>query len=274
MMFSSQWSYFRYLFVLIMFSSYLCKLGYGEDLELTFNNCMSIIMQSKEKDIPNPNYHIYENTKDIIALGPKVLPNVYNTLLCGDPYLVSYLSYAVQVLSKKVFLDIKGMKDDRMGYPNLYAQLWVDWWEKERFDIAIQFEERYAKWKQESLEFRFLKPTAVDYTSVYSHDQNKFKQWRNMPDGLEKKRLDPLIRTAYQQLLDLGIVSLPFAVEKIQEGDVDLIDAVNYWTDDALKKSAEEKGIANDGMREYCVKWWEENKENWLLPPIDEKEKQ
>lgn len=90
----------------------------------------------------------------------------------------------------------------------------------------------------------------------------------------DRKRIDPNDSENNKLIYDLGIAAIPLAIKKIQEGDADLIEAVNYWTDDALKKSAEEKGIAADGMRDYCIKWWEENKENWLLPRGEEKEKQ
>ncbi len=95
-----------------------------------------------------------------------------------------------------------------------------------------------------------------------------------MPEGAEKEKLRPHKRTSYQQFLDLGVLALPLAIEKIREGDTDLIAAINYWTDDALQKSADDAGVAADKMSEYCLKWWEANKENWLLPPIEKMEKQ
>lgn len=252
----------------------LSGISYTGDFESVYEDWVYKILSFKSEDIANPRYHVEVNTREIIALGPRILPYVYDSLKNGDVYLRSYLSHTMQCISKKVFLSENGQTDERMDYSDSYAKLWIQWWEKDRFDIAKHFADRYTLWKQETEEFRFMKPTAVDYISVYSKDQNKFRQWRNMPEGLEKKRLDPLTHTAYQQLLDLGIVALPFAIAKIQEGDADLIEAVNYWTDDALKKSAVEKGISSDSLREYCVKWWEENKENWLLPPVEEKTQQ
>ncbi|MBN2328915.1 MAG: hypothetical protein JXR73_17380 [Candidatus Omnitrophica bacterium] len=69
---------------------------------------------------------------------------------------------------------------------------------------------------------------------------------------------------------NLGIPALPYAIEKTQEGDEDLIEAVNYWTDDALKDSAEKTGVPREQMRQYCLHWWEQNKDDWLLPPVQE----
>jgi hypothetical protein len=258
----------------LLFVVCLPGISYSDNLESVYKDWVQKILSGKNEDIANPHYHVEVNTKEIFVLGPRVLPYVYDSFNNVDAYLYSYLSHIMQCICKKSFWAENGQSDERMDYSDSYAKLWIQWWEKDRFDIAKQFVNRYTIWKQESMEFRFMKPTAVDYILIYSKDENKYRQWKKMPDGLEKKRLDPLTHTAYQQLLDLGIVALPFAVEKIKEGDADLIEAVNYWTDDALKKSAEEKEIAADAMREYCVKWWEENKENWLLPPVEEKTQQ
>ena len=59
-----------------------------------------------------------------------------------------------------------------------------------------------------------------------------------------------------------GIAALPFAVEKVREGDLTLIPAISGLTNGELKKSATQK---------ECLEWWEKNKEKWLMPFEEDK---
>ena len=73
-------------------------------------------------------------------------------------------------------------------------------------------------------------------------------------------------------LFDLGIPALPHAIRKIKGGEEKLYEAVNFWTDNSLQKAADQKGIKPEGMKEFCLKWWDDNKAKWLLPPIEKKD--
>jgi hypothetical protein len=73
-------------------------------------------------------------------------------------------------------------------------------------------------------------------------------------------------------LFDLGISALPHAIRKIKGGEENLYEAVNFWTDNSLQKAADKKGIKPEGMKEFCLKWWVDNKAKWLLPPIEKKD--
>lgn len=118
--------------------------------------------------------------------------------------------------------------------------------------------------KEMSIVFFWIRE--LENNTIYEHVKIRF-------DGIYVDRNESTIDDNEKRLLgdinDCGIFALPLAIEKIQGGDLTLLDAVNYWTDDALKKSAEENGIKADQMQEYCIKWWEANKAYWLLPPVE-----
>ncbi|MBN2326645.1 MAG: hypothetical protein JXR73_05775 [Candidatus Omnitrophica bacterium] len=86
--------------------------------------------------------------------------------------------------------------------------------------------------------------------------------------------MNPKKKQFLHKIENLGVPALPCAIEKMKEDGVDLIEAVNYWTDDALKKSAEKAGVPQEQMREYSLQWWRRNKADWLLPPVEDHPKQ
>jgi hypothetical protein len=55
----------------------------------------------------------------------------------------------------------------------------------------------------------------------------------------------------------LGIVAMPVIIEKLKGGDIEFVEVVSDITNNKVKKNA---------TVEECIKWWNENKENWLIP--------
>ena len=54
---------------------------------------------------------------------------------------------------------------------------------------------------------------------------------------------------------------------------MDMVEIIDYWTDQTLQKSMLVHNIQFESMREYCLEWWEANKEYWLIPAAEIKEK-
>jgi hypothetical protein len=61
-----------------------------------------------------------------------------------------------------------------------------------------------------------------------------------------------------KRLRDLGVWALPLMIEKVRAGDADLIASVSYLTDGALPE---------DATAAECLRWWEEHKADWIVPP-------
>ena len=55
----------------------------------------------------------------------------------------------------------------------------------------------------------------------------------------------------------LGIAALPMIINKIEEGDIDLISMLPRLTNGEVKKEAKAEDVVN---------WWKGNKHRWLIP--------
>ncbi|MFH1743451.1 MAG: hypothetical protein ABIH23_30980 [bacterium] len=106
--------------------------------------------------------------------------------------------------------------------------MYIDWWEKEWRKTADEFALAYTKWKEAK-------------------------------EGDEKE-------AAYQELLDLGVAALPYAMEKIAGGDKQLFEAVNYWTNAELLSLESKQRLIVRNRENLYLRWWKENKEKWLIP--------
>jgi hypothetical protein len=109
--------------------------------------------------------------------------------------------------------------------PNLYKQ----WWINGKGQTPQQFNQRYLQWKD-------------------------FKQ-----QGKDNESKDKL-----EEIRSLGIAALPMIMDKIQQGDNELITIVSKLTDNKVDPNS------NAGQ---CISWWKQNKEDWLIPFPNKKPK-
>ncbi|HPA45710.1 MAG TPA: hypothetical protein PLG59_05540 [bacterium] len=109
----------------------------------------------------------------------------------------------------------------------------IKWWEKDRAKIGEEFAECY-------------------------------EQWKPLSEGEEKLQ-------AYYRLRGLGVLAMPYAIEKIRDGDNDLLDTIDFWTDKAPEKAFSEHKGEPVSRKDFYLTWWEENKEHWLAKPLRSK---
>ena len=64
----------------------------------------------------------------------------------------------------------------------------------------------------------------------------------------------------YQRIQDLGIPVLPCLVDKIGKGATDLVPIMSALTNG---------GVKGDAKPQDCIKWWNQHKVEWTLPPAD-----
>ena len=90
------------------------------------------------------------------------------------------------------------------------------------------------------------------------HAKREFEKYYPGLKRAQEKRPDkPDIHASItKKMFGGGIAALPFAVEKVKEGDLTLIPAISGLTNGELKKSATQK---------ECLEWWEKNKQKWLI---------
>ncbi len=73
----------------------------------------------------------------------------------------------------------------------------------------------------------------------------------------------------YQAIEDLGIAVLPCIVEMLKEGKHDFIDMAVKLTDNKPPVRGEPPStlpVAEELKAERFLRWWEQNKQDWLIP--------
>jgi hypothetical protein len=266
----------KYTFLLLILNSH--QISHGNSVN---NNETTIQVQFNElfehwkksiKNYPllklrsNPNDYIkIQEFQLIYDMGIRAIPSLFSVLEEESENLYSAcLVIAVENIAK-VNLRSSVLND---SLENRYKR----WWKSERAATKNRFETLYTKWKQTESEKKKQRPftvTSREFKQYFNDDENAIFQWMDMPEGTEKERLRPFQKTVYQQLLDLGVVAIPYAIEKINAGELELIDAVNYWTDNALQNDMNAKNVTQDKTKEFCVDWWNRNQEKWSLPLIE-----
>ncbi|HEC79526.1 MAG TPA: hypothetical protein ENI34_10390 [candidate division WOR-3 bacterium] len=153
----------------------------------------------------------------IADLGPAVIPHIIEKMEAGD----FFITLSLQMITKKFFEKEEyksfGCRDSRDE-----AKLYIYWWREGRKQTPQRFKKLYTEWQ-----------------------------------SLRKEGETEKAKEKYQWIIDMGIIVLPYLIEKISEGDTALIPAVSELTDGEVKE---------DATPEECVRWWKENKERWYIP--------
>jgi hypothetical protein len=75
--------------------------------------------------------------------------------------------------------------------------------------------------------------------------EKRYQRWREIKH-----------KNYYQAMAKLGIAALPLMIDKIREGETALIPLVSWLVD---------KQLAEDASRRQCLRWWEENRDKWVI---------
>jgi hypothetical protein len=118
--------------------------------------------------------------------------------------------------SVEEFPDMKELDKPPVGY-----KLWLRWWKEGATCTSQQFEKFYREWK--------------DFSQEGTQTEAKAK---------------------YQRMIELGVAALPYMIEKVGQGDVELVPAISELTDSKVNK---------DAKPTECLNWWKENKEKWII---------
>jgi len=155
--------------------------------------------------------------RNIIDLGMPALPYLMEKIEKGN----WALSGAVGKITKKRFEEYERPKD-YAGDSKSYAKVVIQWWPKGRKLTPQHFGQRYSQWKN-------LKGEGKE-------------------DEAKKKS---------EEIRSLGIAALPVMVEKVKEGEKELIPLISKLTDGQVDPNASPS---------QCFAWWQDNKEKWLIP--------
>jgi len=188
---------------------------------------MRVVFEKKYNEwkqfMNSPNSKILSDTTGATTL---YFEEIVKLGIPGLPHIInkmeidSTLWIAVRKITKKWFTE-----DELEKVGGNISILYLFWWNEGRKQTPQQFEQLYSEWK-----------------------------------SLKNEGEEEEARKKYQRIKDLGITTLPYVMEKVEQGEIELIPIVSYLTDDAVKK---------DLTPSECVEWWNKNKDKWILPPVE-----
>ena len=169
---------------------------------------------------------------ELANLGPQVLPYIVPEIEAGD----WWLGDSVILMTQKVFE--REDYNDPAGYgaSNVTAFMYCDWWRAGKDASDARFERLYSEL----------------VAARKAGDQEA-------------------VDAALFSIRKLGIAALPNFVEKIQQGDPDLTGVVAKVTRFAFggrvaSVSADATPAAGNISADEVAKWWETDKQHWLIP--------
>lgn len=127
------------------------------------------------------------------------------------------------------------------------------WWHEGEPGVRRRFDDLRQQWhlRKGGVETELWRVA----TLYHDPDHCLFTRRREMTDA----------GRAYQAIEDLGIAILPLLVEQFRQGDYEFVDMAYALTDNQpplpreIPLTAERKATA-------FLAWWEENKQDWLIP--------
>ncbi len=160
-----------------------------------------------------------EYYRDIIDLGIPALPYIIEKTRDG----CWPLGDAITIITKKRFEEYE-QPEYNVRDSKTTATAVVKWWPKARKDTPQKFSKLYTEWKN-------LKNQGEE-------KENEAKE------ELEKIRA-------------LGIAALPMIIEKVSQGNNELIPIVSKLT---------KAQVDPNTSISQCFAWWRDNKQQWLIP--------
>lgn len=189
--------------------------------------------------------------RDLVDLGPSAAPFFAEKMLAaGNPNEAAAMAEALARVTDKRF----GREEWPAGKyldPVIRVRLYVQWWKQGRQQTAADFDRLYARWTALKAQGDLVFTREV-YIVTYDDEQK----------ALVSKRTQQQTELAnvYDDLTDIGVDILPLIIEKFNTNDYDLLPIFRELTHIVPRGQNLDEQIA------YCVKWWEANKEEWMIP--------
>ena len=180
-------------------------------------------------------YKERQEYKEIINLGIKVIPIILERIKENKKQsrLLKGLIIDITKLKGNLYYDKKIKKNVYRDFPDFdYKQdFFIFWWYEGR---------------------KFTPKIIVKYQKEYNQ-----RKLQNDIEGAER---------SLQKIQNLGYDALPYLVDMVKEGETSLIPVVSRLT--ASEKRGDEN-LSVSAKEEETLKWWEKNKERFLLPPVE-----
>ncbi len=190
---------------------------------------------------PGPGYLYLQSQalREVVALGSPVLPYLVDRASKETFERVFFLKMAIAVIAK-----------DWSCYPASGG--YADWWRHGHERTAAAFGGLMAQWSQC---LRAQDTTLWTTRTFYSKEKNDIR---------EEKALTPAGQV-YWGIERLGTAVLPYLVEQMQAGHYEFASMAYRLTDN--KPPEPDLLIASSKTRtEKFLTWWEQNKQDWIMP--------
>jgi len=173
------------------------------------------------------------------SYGPNSLQHLHKIAKIGIsvlPYLIEKatetedmnLGLPIYIMTRKTFTRSE-WPEGKLGDSRTKVKLYINWWGNGRKLTPQQLGQSYSQWKKLKTE------------------------------GKEKEAKEKL-----EEIRALGVAALPIIIEKVKQGDNELIPIVSKLTDGQVDPNTNNS---------QCVSWWQQNKESWLIPFPNKKPK-
>jgi hypothetical protein len=133
------------------------------------------------------------------------------------------VKFRVQRVDKKVYKIGQFPEAGTKNYPEIHKLIWQHW---------IKVGDEYAK----------------------RHFDEYYPQWKTALR--DKPNAHSLHKSLLKKMLVGGVAVIPHMMTKIEDGDVDLIQAVSRLTNEQQLKNY---------PASKCFRWWNDNKKKWII---------
>jgi len=189
------------------------------EIKTQLENRLKLWREYIQENLYSSDFTDNKHYREIVNLGIPASPCLIEKIEEG----VSALGDAVTIITKKRFEEYE-QPEYIVWDSKSTATAVVKWWPKARKETPQKFRKLYNEWKN-------------------------LKNQGNEKEKEEKEKLE--------QIRALGIAALPMIIEKIREGDKELIPIVSKLT------SAQ---VDPNTSISQCFAWWQDSRQKWLIP--------
>ena len=183
----------------------------------------------------------------LVDLGPPAAPYFVEKMSATSPREAAALAEALGRITKKHFPAMLVKPDD----PAKLVALTLQWWKDGPKSTNKAFDAAFARWKVAKAKSKLL--MSVDAINVTYDDVHKTiirAPAHNVTD----------FQRAYDELAAMGIAILPNIIAQFQAKEYDLLPLFTDLTRNGAP------GNTPADRAEALLKWWNQNKELWILP--------
>lgn len=195
--------------------------------------------------------------KDIIALGPQVVPVVIEKLKTDRYTFVFALSSVIRAITQ-VRIPKEKWPEKGYGSSNAAVGVYINWWDVDRVKTPVLYDEYKQKWN-----------SLKDSDNTEKSDFGLPLLWVNQVAyggqwGLVEyqRRHVTEMGTVYSSITDLGIDVLPLIVRDIEKGYLDFIP---IFVEITRLDIGSDRSTAPQ-RAQFILAWWEDHKDEWTIP--------